>query len=128
MPFRPPPGRAAPDPRLDPYRERAGALFDQGEQIGVVYLRIDTFWRQTGGHLWWRRWSEPSEQVQGYIEFNGGGFDDFYQDAGTMVAEIGDWGHGRFPYRGEALQVRWLDDEESRQVRVSTFGLDDLQA
>ncbi|GIE85475.1 hypothetical protein [Actinoplanes regularis] len=125
VPFRPPPGRAEPDPRLDPYRERAGLLSAEGDDFGIIYLRIETCWWQTGGRLWWRRWSEPREQVHGYIVLTSGGFDDFVEDADTIADELDSWQDGRFPYRDEVLQVRWLDDEGSRHARVATFGLDE---
>ncbi len=128
VPFRPPPGRAEPDPRFDPYRERAGALSEEGEDFGVVYLRMDVLWWQTGGRLWWRKWSAPREAVHGYIVFAGGGFDDFFQEADALVDKLDDWQAGRFPYRGEILRVRWLDDEESRYVRDVTLGLDEPEA
>ncbi|GAA4609765.1 hypothetical protein GCM10023107_93310 [Actinoplanes octamycinicus] len=124
MPFRPPPGHADPDPRFDPYRERAGVLADQGEPFGVLYLRFDTSWRQLGGHLWWRRWSEPREHVTGYLALNDGGFDDFVEDADTVAEELEYWDRGRFPYRGLLLTVEWLDDEGSRRARSDAFGLD----
>lgn len=127
VPLRPPPERADPDPRLDPYRERAGVLFQDGNEFGVVYLRVETFRWQTGGHLWWRSWSKPGEQIQGFIEFTNGRFDDFVEDADTLAEEIGDWQRGRFPYRGEVLRVSWLDDEESRRVRTAVFGLDEYR-
>jgi hypothetical protein len=79
-----------------------------------------------GGHLWWRRWSEPDEQVHGYIEFTNGGFDDFVADAETLAEEIGDWQRGRFPYRGEVLRVSWLDDDASRRLWVTFLGRDDV--
>ncbi|WP_250008793.1 hypothetical protein [Actinoplanes sp. M2I2] len=124
MPFRPPPGHADPDSRFDPYRERAGALTNQGEPFGVVYLRFGTCRWQLGGHLWWRRWSEPHEQVTGYLALNHGGFDDFVDDADIVVDELGDWDRGVFPYRGLLLTVEWLDGEVSRRARSETFGLD----
>ncbi|GLI00254.1 hypothetical protein Pa4123_55300 [Phytohabitans aurantiacus] len=124
VPYHPTTARAEPDPRLDPYRERAGALFRQDEQVGVLYLRIGTWSQQVGGHLWWRRWSEPREQAEGYLAFTAGGFDDFVEDLQTLGDELADWGMGRFLYRGELLHVTWLDDATSRQTRVDTFGLD----
>ncbi|BCJ39605.1 hypothetical protein GCM10010168_79400 [Actinoplanes ianthinogenes] len=124
MPFRPPPGHADPDPRFDPYRERAGVLANRGEPFGVLYLRLDTSWRHLGGHLWWRRWSEPREHVTGYLALNDGGFDDFVEDATTVAEELEHWDRGRLPYRGLLLTVEWLDDEGSRRARSNTFGLD----
>jgi hypothetical protein len=124
VPYHPPTARAEPDPRLDPYRERAGVLFRQNEQVGVLYLRVGTWWQQVGGHLWWRRWSEPREQVEGYLAFTGGEFDDFVEDLPTLGDELADWRMGRFLYRGELLHVTWLDDATSQQTRIDTFGLD----
>ncbi|MEU4689979.1 hypothetical protein [Actinoplanes sp. NPDC023714] len=117
MPFHPPRVRADPDPRFDPYRERAGALSHDGEPFGVLHLRFETYWRILGGHLWWRRWSEPREQVDGYIALAHGGFDDFTQDTETIAGELELWSRGLFRYRGLLLTVAWLDDEASRLAR-----------
>jgi hypothetical protein len=100
-------------------------LFQQNKQIGILYLRVETWWRRVGGCLWWRRWSEPGEAVHGYIAFTNGAFDDFVEDADTLADESEDWRCGRFPYRGGALHVRWLDDAGSRQARTDTFGLEE---
>ena len=112
VPFNPSPGCAVPDPRFDPYRERAGALSREGEPVGLLYLRFDTCWTQVGGHLWWRRWSEPKEQVSGCIVFSHGGFDDFVETTDTLVDELEQWGRGLFrtvascsPSTGSTMQV-----------------------
>ena len=123
VPFHPPPGRAVADPRLDPYRSRAGNLCKGGELIGVVYLVVESFWLQVGGQLWWRSWSQPREQIHGYLLFEDGGFDDFVEDAHAVIDELADWRHGYFRYRGDVLEVRWLSHEESDRVRMDTFGL-----
>lgn len=126
MPFRPlPVPRVEPDSRLDPYRERAGALFADDERFGTLYLRVETWWTQLGGHLWWRRWSEPHEAVHGYIAYATGCFDDFVEDLDTLADELEEWGRGRFPLRGEKLHIEWLDDAASRQARLDVFGLDE---
>jgi hypothetical protein len=57
-----------------------------------------------------------------------GGFDDFVEDANTVADELNDWQDGRFPYRGEVLQVSWLDNDGSRDARIATFGLDEPEA
>ena len=124
MPFRPAPGHADPDPRFDPYRERAWRARGSGRAVRLLYLRFDTSWWQLGGHLWWRRWSAPREQVTGYLALNYGGFDDYVEDTDTVVEELEDWQRGLYRYRGLLLTVQWLDDESSLHARTHTFGLD----
>ncbi|WP_229068925.1 hypothetical protein [Actinoplanes sp. DH11] len=125
VPFHPAPGRAERDPRFDAYRERAGRLSAHGGPFGLLYLRFDTYWHRLGGNLWWRRWSEPRELVTGYVAVSHGGFDDFVQDAATLADELEHWRRGLFPYRGEMLDVEWLDDAGSRRARDITFALDE---
>jgi hypothetical protein len=92
----------------------------------TLYIRVETRCTQVGGHLWWRRWSEPAEGVHGFLVDAGGGFDDFVIGAEALGDELADWNQGRFLYRGETLQVSWLDDDASQRARVQTFGLDPL--
>jgi hypothetical protein len=99
-------------------------LFDDDQQIGVLYLRVETWWTHASGHLWWRRWSGPWEAVHSYIAYANGRFDDFVEDLDTVADELHDWGRGRFLLRGECLEVEWLDDAASRQARTDVFGLD----
>jgi hypothetical protein len=67
MPWRPPYELIAQarDVRLDPYRERAAILTSRGDLDATLLLRMETYWTQTSGHLWWRHWSEPYELPHG---------------------------------------------------------------
>ena len=114
------------DVRLDLYRKRGGILFRGTDQVATLYIRVETWCTQVGGHLWWRRWSEPAEGVHGFLVDAGGGFDDFVIGAEALGDELADWNQGRFLCRGETLQVSWLDDDASQRARVQTFGLDPL--
>jgi hypothetical protein len=113
------------DPRLDPFRERAGLLYRDDELVATLYLRVEVCWWHTGGHLWWRTWSEAKEQVHGFVLTPAGAFDDFVDFAGEVYDELPDWVNNRFDYRGETLAVQWLDDVASRTIRTEVFRLDE---
>ncbi|GAA4567413.1 hypothetical protein GCM10023193_46350 [Planotetraspora kaengkrachanensis] len=115
------------DPQLDPFRERAAFLIRDGERVATLYLRAEAWWEQTGGHLWWRTWSEAKEHVHGFVLTQAGAFDDFIVDADDVHDELPDWVNNIFEYRGEILTVRWLDDASSRTVRADVFGLDEYE-
>jgi hypothetical protein len=125
--MRPPTDPPVPrDPRLDPYRERGGLLFRGDDQVAALYVRVEAWWRQVGGFLWWRKWSAPTEGLTGFLQLADGDFDDFVIfDADELADELAAWNSDRFAYRGETLRVRWLDDAASRSLRAEVFGLDD---
>ncbi len=80
---------------------------------------------QVGGALWWRRWSEPSEQVEEYYDLPGFGFTDRVTEAADLADEVLEWGEGRLSAGEDTYHVEWLDDDESRRVRDEVFGLGD---
>ncbi|WIY05068.1 hypothetical protein QRX60_14950 [Amycolatopsis mongoliensis] len=123
MPWRPSSWDAVPGRRFDPYRERAGRLFTDEGEAGFVFVRLSPAVAQIGGALWWRRWSEPFEQVEEYYWLADGGFADTVTDAGDLADEVRDWGSGRMSVAGETCRVEWLDDEKSRLVRDDVFRL-----
>src|SRR5262245_50862634 len=92
----------AHDPRLDPYRDRAALVSDDEGAVGRMYVQVQTRWHETGGRLWWRRWSPPYEVPYGLIEFeDGGGFDDWLCRPEDLDQELADWAQSRFRYRGQ---------------------------
>jgi hypothetical protein len=126
MPWRPPyelPAQAR-DVRLDPYRERAAILTSRGDLDATLFLRMETYWTQTSGHLWWRQWSEPYELPHGYMEFMNGEFDDWIVYPDVLDQDLADWSGNKLRYVGELLDVEWLDDEASRHVRDHVLGLE----
>jgi hypothetical protein len=76
MPFRPPPGHADPDPDAT-HIPSVPACSRIWRAVRRSQLVLDACRWQLGGHLWWRRSSEPHEQVTGYLALHYGGFDDF---------------------------------------------------
>jgi hypothetical protein len=97
-----------PDVRLNPYRDRAGRLRDASGAAGVVYVRVQPIWRQSG-HLWWHRWSEPQESIDLWMILPGGQFADFWLTPGQIDdALIGKWECGQLgTFNGVKLDVTW---------------------
>jgi hypothetical protein len=114
----------ARDARLDPYRERAAILTSRADRDATLFLRMETYWTHTSGHLWWRQWSEPYEVPHGYMMFADGGFDDWLVGRDLLDEELADWSQNKLRYVGELLDVEWLDDAASRHVRDDVLGLD----
>lgn len=118
MPWRPPSaGPADLDPRLAPFRERGGRLHrDDGELVGEVYPQPVVWWTSRG-LLWWRRWADPTELVQGYLFYADGRVNDFFASGDGLEEDLRLWPDGTFRLHGEDLQVFWLDDDASRAMR-----------
>ena len=114
------------DSRLDPYRERAATLKGGGDVEATLFVRVQVYWTQAAGHLWWRRWSEPFEVLHGYMAFTDGRFDDWLVGREEFDEDLGDWSRSKLRYGGELLDVEWLDDTASRHVRDEVFGLGPL--
>jgi hypothetical protein len=114
----------AHDPRLDPYRERAAILSGSRDLDATLFLRMETYWPQISGHLWWRRWSEPYESPHGYMVFTNGEFDDWVVYPNVLDEELVVWSQNKVSYAGELLDAVWLDDAASRHVREHVMGLD----
>jgi len=96
---------------------------EAGGPAATIFMRMEVYWEQVGGFLWWRRWSSPSELPHGFVLFEDGVFDDFLDPIDVVAQDVSDWSHGRFRYGGRDLQVEWLDDTESLRVRNEVFGL-----
>lgn len=117
-----------PHARLGPYRRRAGRIIDPEGSTGLIYVDVSVICTQLGGHLWWRRWSEPREFVILSMIYPDGLFDDPWLDREGLTAEIDTWRRGEFhghPYRdGKPTQYRleWLTDEETARVRADFLG------
>lgn len=126
MPWQPPHGDAH-DARLDPARNRAGLLLqDGGVEFARVYLEAETYFTQVKGHLWWRTWPAPYEVVHGYMLMSDGQFTDWVSAREELEDDIADWLSGCLQYVGVRYHAIWLSTEESRRVRDEIFGDDPL--
>lgn len=128
MPWRPPRGDEGKprDFRLDPYRERAAILTSGTGRDATLFVRVETWWMSTGGHLWWRRWSDPYEVPHGYMLFVDGEFHDWVVGREEIAQEVVEWSRNRMRYVGEVLEVEWFDGAASQHVRDQVFRLDPL--
>lgn len=108
-------------PRLEHYRDRVGRLYRDGQDAGLVLVQVTAWAEQTGGRLWWRRWSPPREAL-GLLTILDGRFSDHVL-ADDVADELDAYDEGRFEHVGETLSVVWLDREESSRLRVEEFGV-----
>lgn len=126
MPWRAPPHKAGRnrDARLDPYRERGARLSSHDRDWnGTLFVRVETWSEQLGGHLWWRDWSDPYEVVHSYVRFSDGWSDDWIVGRDHLDGELGDWKQNKLVYLGKVIGIEWLDDTTSLEVRDREFGL-----
>ena len=124
MPWSPDDSESPGDPRLDPFRERAGVLLDhQGEKVADLFLRAEQSWSRVSGHLWWSRWTGPQEVVHAHL-LRDGAVTDRLISGDELDRGVDDWTGGDFAHGGTRHRVVWLDDEESERVRQQVFGLD----
>lgn len=138
MPWSPQDDVEVSDPRLDPYRDRGGVLLDaDGAKVGCVFLRAETHWSRTSGHLWWSTWTPATEGVRCHVH-RGGRTTDRLSTGPQLDADLADWAAGTFTVGttvgspadqrasgpSTTYSVRWLDDEESARARDEVFGLE----
>ncbi|SOC58219.1 hypothetical protein [Ornithinimicrobium cerasi] len=123
MPWTPPPPDVPPhDARLDPFRDRAGVLLTtDAVEVGRVFVAAETWWTREAGHLWWSRWSAPTEIVHGHLVLADGAgpatVTDWLSTGEELTEDLREWASGSFSYAGTAYRVVWLDEEESARVR-----------
>ncbi len=90
-----------------------------GAAVGRVFLQVEQWAVQVGGHLWWRRWSPETSAVHGYIVFIDGRspeWTDFVTLDG-LEEQLRDWAVGDFQLYGVRHRVAWLDDVDSDMLR-----------
>jgi hypothetical protein len=109
------------DPRLDPYRDRTGLLTDEaGTEFATVFVRVETWWTQVGGFLWWRKWASPRDVPQVFYLI-GGHFEDSISRAGTIEQDLADWSRGVFRYQSQVLQFAYVAPPRSSVISASAF-------
>lgn len=122
VPHRPDWSQHAGDPRFDGYRDRVARVQSDGQDVGHLLVRVETYATVEGGYLWWRRWAVRDAlwlvmRVHGRLE-------DHLLHADRLEGELRDWGRGLFRYRGAVLHLHWTSPEESARLRRSEFGIE----
>ncbi|MFF3624895.1 hypothetical protein [Streptomyces sp. NPDC002467] len=105
------------DARLDPYRHAAARLMDGDEQIGLLVIRVTTWWWREGP-FWRRRWVNPKELPEWALAHVGPAqqlaeFDDGIVLTEDLDEELADWAAGTFRLRGRQFRLDWLGEEEA---------------
>ncbi|EIV94348.1 hypothetical protein [Frankia sp. QA3] len=118
MPWRPRLESPEPHPRLGRYSHRVAWIFDGPNPIGYLLVVPDVYSIQTGGALWWRRWSEGRHGATLYLALPGTRFPftDTIVWPDDLSEELDDWDLGRFQLVDETYDLRWLDEDESRSL------------
>jgi hypothetical protein len=120
VPWSPTYDDAEPDPRLDPYRDRAARLMDGGSVAGYVLVETDYRAELEGGALWGRRWARPVELAIVLTKLG----DAEPRTAGVDPADFDlfdRWARAGYDDNGRILQVVWLDETESARVHDEVF-------
>lgn len=110
--------------RLEWYRYRVARLIDdQGGHAGWIFVEPRPYSLQTGGHLWWRRWSAPryAAFVSIIVPWHWLRATDEVIEPDILDAELDDWDAGRYEFDGQVFALEWLDDEESARLAASEF-------
>lgn len=126
MPWSPPDGTEERDARLDPFRDRAGVVLDEvGQEVARVFLRAETAWLRTSGHLWWSTWSPPHESMRVWVRDDTGQVTERISAGAELERDLAEWTRDVFTTVDGTYRVTWLDDEASSLERLETFGLED---
>jgi hypothetical protein len=122
MPWSPPfDDAAAADPRLDPYRGRAGRLSLDGEPVGYVLVETQEARFKSGGFAWWSRW-EPAEEIAVVATRIGDRDETAALVRDELTTAVTAWAHARHDLGSSAYDVAWLDEQESDRVHREIFG------
>ncbi|WP_371614268.1 hypothetical protein [Streptomyces sp. NBC_00454] len=89
---------------------------DGNEQIGVLVIRVTTWWTREGP-FWRRRWVNPRELPEWALSGVGPAqqvpdFDDGIIFDEDLDEELADWAAGIFRLRGQQFGLAWLGEEE----------------
>lgn len=126
MPWSPSEEPEVRDARLDGLRDRAGIVLDQdGQEVARLFLRAETVWERTSGHLWWSTWSPPHEAVHVWVRDDEGRVSDRLSTGAELEHDLAEWARDVFTTGDGTYRVTWLDEEESSRLRQESFGLDD---
>jgi hypothetical protein len=112
----------APDPRLDPYRDRAGVLSLDGVPVGHLLVETDYGVFKAGGALWWTRWAPPVECAVVALLVDGELVDGQTFAGDDLDEQLVAWARGTHVLGSTPYTVTWLDGVESDRVHREVFG------
>jgi hypothetical protein len=123
VPWSPSNAQLVVDPRLDRYRGRVAVLVQAGHLVGHLLVTSEYVAEQTGGHGWWRRWSDFGEVAALHLRYLHHGSTELWVDGPELTTEVASWDLRRLHGAPEGLSLRWLSREESREAARRVFGV-----
>ena len=108
------------DRRFDRYRNRVARLFRGDEEVGLLLVTAVPYAEVESGHLWWKKWSTPREQLWTYTILDGS-IDEAPIAEPELDEELDDYASGRYRFRGQALRAEWTAGGESVRLREAHF-------
>ncbi len=114
------------DPRLERFRHRVARIWLAQDEVGLLLVLPEVYRTQTGGALWWRRWSEGRHGALLFLSLPQSGlpFTDTFVAPDDLADELDDWDAGCFRFIGETYALQWLGDHDSRRLASEWFGLE----
>ncbi|GAB4097509.1 hypothetical protein GCM10028787_29840 [Brachybacterium horti] len=118
-----------PHARLEPFKHRVARFSDAHGADSFLYVDASIARMQIGGHLWWRRWSEPHVVVFLYVRFSDGRLEDLALEGALLDAEIDAWERGEYvdEKTGSVHALTWLDNAKSVRAWEAFEGPNDAR-
>lgn len=128
MSWRPPTTAPTPPHRVNRYGFRVGDLSRPDDKDTSYALVLPmAVWTHSGGHLWWRRWSDPYVEVEVWIsaDWVQEAYADGWWQRDALQDELDLWDSGQMTVGNDTRRaVRWLDDQTSARVAQQVFNAD----
>jgi hypothetical protein len=121
MPWKPDFSQHRPEARFAGYRDRVGRLFRDHEEVGLLMVRTEPVSTQESGHLWWRRWGKPYEQLWLWTIVDGN-FSDTLGPDDYADEQLREFASGRLLHYGETLRIQWVSEKDAERLRETQFG------
>ncbi|ROR91057.1 hypothetical protein EDD33_1917 [Nocardioides aurantiacus] len=98
------------------------------DPVGHAVVQAVLYWRQLSGHLWWKRWGDPSQTAIVDL-FLGGEELEWFLEAQELEACIAQWARGQWVEDDDATGHRvydatWLSAHESDVVAQRDLNYD----
>lgn len=123
VPWSPSNAQLVVEPRLDRYRGRVAVLIQAGHLVGHLLVTAEYVADQTGGHGWWRRWSDFGEVAVLHLRYLDHSSTVLWVDGHELTTELASWSLRRLHGAPEGLSLRWLSREESQEAARRVFGV-----
>jgi hypothetical protein len=101
-----------------------GRLYRDGNEVGLLLVRVDVRANKAAGHWWWTTWSPGYDYFWEWVILDGEFRDHVVVGRDGVEQALRDYTAGRFTL-GEILRVEWTTPEEASTLRHDAFGVND---